>query len=442
MVRIVMLGAGSAFTPRLSGDIMQIEGIEGGTLALVDTDAKRLKLSEGLVRKMVEELGCADAWTVVGTTEREEVLEGADFVINTIEVSGTRTVRIDNDIPLEYGVSQCIGDTIGPGGIFKAMRTVPAWLEILADVDRLADARCHVLNYTNPMSIMTHAAQAVTKLPVVGLCHSVQGGSKRLARWCDVPYEELVWQCAGLNHMAWFTRLEHRGKDLYPKLKRKAKRGGEFWEQDPVRFDFMLHFGYYVTESSGHFSEYVPYYRKRKDLLKHFMRPTYRGQESFYADEWPGWRKKADAHRRRVIAGQEPLKVHARSHEYASSIIEAVVLDRKFLFHGSTWNAALIDNLPWDSVVEVPIYVDKTGFNPCRFGPIPDACAAWNRMHMSVNKLVAEACVEGDREKAKLGLMLDPLTSAVCSPAEISEMFDRMFKAERRYLRAFVERGK
>jgi alpha-galactosidase len=436
MVRIVMLGAGSGFTHGLSSDILQIAGLEGGRIALVDIDPKRLRLAEGLVRKIAEALGKDKAWTIVATTDRTRVLEGADFVINTIEVSGTKTVRLDNDIPLEYGVSQCIGDTIGPGGIFKAMRTVPVWIEVLRDIERLAP-RAAVLNYTNPMSIMTHAAQAVTRLPMVGLCHSVQGGSRRLAEWCGVPLEEFVWQCAGLNHLAWFTRLEHRGRDLYPRLKRRAATDRAFWEQDPVRFDFMLHFGYYVTESSGHFSEYVPYYRKRRGLLKQYTRSHYRGQESFYADEWPTWRRGADARRRRIIQGKEALRVKGRTHEYASNIIEAMAVGKPFVFHGSTWNTSLIENLPTDSAVEVPIYVDRRGFQPMHFGPLPDPCAALCRQHMSVNKLVAEACIEGDRQKARLGLMLDPLTAAVCSPAEIQEMFDRMFRAERRYLKGF-----
>jgi len=435
MVRIVMLGAGSGFTHNLSGDIMQMEGLEAGELCLVDIDARRLRLAEGLVRRIAGVLGKEKAWTIRSTTDRRKVLEGADFVINTIEVSGVQTVRIDNDIPLEYGVSQCIGDTIGPGGIFKAMRTVPVWVEVLRDVERLAPGAC-VLNYTNPMSILTHAALLVTDLPVVGLCHSVQGSSKDLARYVGLPYEEVTWACAGLNHMAWFTRFEHRGEDLYPLLKKKVVRDQDLWEQDPVRFDFMLHFGYYVTESSGHFSEYVPYYRKRKALRKRYCRDKYRGGDSFYADCWPGWRKAADENRRLIMEGSKELTVR-RSHEYASSIIQAVVTDRPFLFHGSVWNTGLIDNLPFDGVVEVPVLVNKTGFNPCHYGPLPEQCAALNRQHMAVNKLVAEACVEGDREKAFHGLLLDPLTSAVCSPAEIREMFDRMFKAERRYLKGF-----
>lgn len=435
MLRIVMLGAGSGFTHHLSGDIMQTEGLESGELCLVDIDAQRLRLAEGLVRRIAEVLGKDKAWTIRATTDRKQVLEGARFVINTIEVSGVQTVRIDNDVPLEYGVSQCIGDTIGPGGIFKAMRTVPVWLEVLRDVEQLApDAM--ILNYTNPMSIMTHASLLATDQPVVGLCHSVQGTSRALAGYVGLPYEEVTWQCAGLNHMAWFTRLEHRGEDLYPLLKKKVVRNKALWEQDPVRFDFMLHFGYFVTESSGHFSEYVPYYRKRKELRKKYCRPKYLGGDSFYANEWPGWRRAADERRKRIIEGKEELKV-GRSHEYASSIIQAVVCDKPFVFHGSTWNTGLIDNLPFDGVVEVPILVDKTGFNPCHFGPLPEQCAALNRQHMAVNKLTAEACLEGNRTKALHALMLDPLTSAVCSPAEIKEMFDRMFKAERRFLKGF-----
>ncbi|MBE3099288.1 MAG: alpha-glucosidase/alpha-galactosidase [Planctomycetes bacterium] len=435
MVRIVMLGAGSAFTHSLSGDIMQTEGLEGGELCLVDTDARRLRLAEGLVRRIAEVLGKDKAWTIRATTDRRKVLEGADFVISTIEVSGTETVRIDNDIPLEYGVSQCIGDTIGPGGIFKAMRTVPVWLEVLRDVGRMAP-NAYILNYTNPMSIMTHAAMLVTGQPVVGLCHSVQGSSRQLAEYVGVPYEELTWQCAGLNHMAWFTRYEHKGRDLYPVLKRKVVRDKALWEKDPVRFDFMLHFGYFVTESSGHFSEYVPYYRKRKELRKKYCREKYLGGDSFYADEWPGWRRAADDRRRRIMQGKEKLQVR-RSYEYASSIIQAIVTDKPFVFHGSTWNTGLITNLPFDGVVEVPVLVDRTGYNPCHFGPLPEPCAALNRQHMAVNKLAAEACLEGDRQKALHALLLDPLTAAVCSPAEIKEMFERMFKAEKKFLKGF-----
>ncbi|MBM4019642.1 MAG: alpha-glucosidase/alpha-galactosidase [Planctomycetes bacterium] len=435
MVRIVMLGAGSGFTHNLSGDIMQLEGIEEGEISLVDIDARRLRLAEGLVRRIAETLGKDKAWTIRTATDRRRVLEGADFVVNTIEVSGAQTVRVDNDIPLQYGVSQCIGDTIGPGGIFKAMRTVPVWTEVLRDIGRMAP-NAYILNYTNPMSIMTHAAMLVTDQPVVGLCHSVQGSSRNLADYAGVPYDEMAWQCAGLNHMAWFTRYEHEGEDLYPRLKAKVVRDKKLWERDPVRFDFMLHFGYFVTESSGHFSEYVPYYRKRTELRRKYCREKYLGGDSFYADEWPGWRKAADDRRRRIMQGKEQLTIR-RSHEYASSIIQAVRLDRPLVFHGSTWNTGLIDNLPFDGVVEVPVLADKMGLRPCHFGALPEQCAALNRQHMAVNKLTAEACVEGDRQKALHALLLDPLTAAVCSPAEIREMFDRMFKAERRFLKGF-----
>jgi alpha-galactosidase len=236
--------------------------------------------------------------------------------------------------------------------------------------------------------------------------------------------------------MAWFTRLEHKGVDLYPMLKKKAVRDKKLWEQDPVRLDFMLHFGYFMTESSGHFSEYIAYYRKRKDLRKKYCREKYLGGDSFYANEWPGWRKAADSRRKRIMEGKEELKI-GRSHEYASSVIQAITLDKPFVFHGTQWNTGLIDNLPFDGVVETPVLVDKTGYNPCHFGPLPEQCAALNRQHMSVNKLTAEACVEGDREKAMHALLLDPLTAAVCSPAEIKEMFDRMFKAERKFLKGF-----
>jgi len=270
-----MVGAGSAvFARQIITDVLAVDGLDSGVFALVDIDPTRLDLAREIAEKLVQLSG--KKWKVEASTERRDVLPGTDYVVNSIEVAGLQNVRADYDIPLRYGVDQCIGDTIGPGGIFKALRTGPAWLEIVADTARLAP-RAMILNYTNPMSILTLAAARSTGQPVVGLCHSVQGTSRLLAELLDVPYAELEWQCAGINHNAWFTTLEHRGVDQYPRLRERAKVP-EVYERDPVRFDVMLHLGAFVTESSGHFSEYVPYYRKRPDLLKRYTRPGYLGE--------------------------------------------------------------------------------------------------------------------------------------------------------------------
>jgi alpha-galactosidase len=334
---------------------------------------------------------------------------------------------------MRYGVDQCIGDTIGPGGIFKALRTGPAWLEIVADVQRLAP-RAVILNYTNPMSILTLAALRSTDLPVVGLCHSVQGTSRQLAKYLDIPYGELTWRCAGINHNAWFTTLERDGQDLYPALRERA-RIPEIYEEDPVRFEVMLHLGAFVTESSGHFSEYVPYFRKRPDLIAKYTRPGYLGESGFYANNWPEWRRANDAAIESMLRGdtQVPLK---RSHEFGADIIEAIELGRPASIHGNVRNNGCIDNL-LDGCIEVECKVDRGGIHPQHFGPLPEQLAALNRAHMAVHELVVEALMKRDKQKAKYALMLDPLTSAVCSLEEIDRMFEEMWEAERESLQAY-----
>jgi alpha-galactosidase len=354
-------------------------------------------------------------------------------VVNSIEVAGLQNVRHDYDIPIKYGIDQCIGDTIGPGGIFKALRTGPAWLDIVADVERLAP-RAVVLNYTNPMSILTLAASRSSGLQVVGLCHSVQATSRLLAEFLSVPYEELTWRCAGINHNAWFTTLEHHGKDLYPLLRERATQP-EIYERDPVRFDLMLHLGAFVTESSGHFSEYVPYYRKRKDLLKKYVRAGYLGESGFYANNWPDWREANDERIHKMLRGETEIPTQ-RSHEYASYIIEAMEHGRTASIHGNVVNAGAIENLP-DGCVEVECTVGADGIRAVAFGHLPEQLAALNRSHMAVHELVVQALLERDRSKAMYALMLDPLTAAVCSLEEIESLFNEMWEAERESLAAF-----
>jgi len=432
-MKITMLGAGSFFTQPLTIDILHISALESGTFALVDIDKKRLNLAYKLLKKIIQLMG--KDWMVIASSDRRDVMADSDYLINFIEVSGVDTVRFDNDIPLKYGVSQCIGDTIGPGGVFKALRTVPSWLEILKDAERLCP-KALVLNYTNPMSIMTLAAVRSSFLPVIGLCHSVQGTSRQLADYTAVPYPEMKWRCAGINHMAWFTELSHQGNDLYPELKRKC-RDPELWEKDPIRFDTMLHFGYFVTESSGHFSEYVPYYRKREDLIDTYCREGYLGGRSFYANEWPKWRNDKDEKLRRMLNDNEPIEIK-RSHEYAAVIIEAVETNQPAVVYGSVLNKGLIDNLPSDGVIEVACMIDKNGFNPCRFGSLPPQLAALCRANMAVYECTVNGILESDKEAIYQALLLDPLTAAVCSPEEIRQMGDELFEAEKHYLPDFL----
>lgn len=313
-----------------------------------------------------------------------------------------------------------------------ALRTAPVFVDVLQDCEKMCpDA--WVLNYTNPMNIMCLVAARTSSMHVVGLCHSVQGSSEQLAGYLDVPYAELDWRCAGINHMAWFTRLAHRGQDMYPELRRRIDESTELWEKDPVRFDMMKHFGAFVTESSGHFSEYLPYYRKRDELRDRYCRAGYLGEEGFYANNWPQWRKNTDQKRRDQLDGKEEIDTK-RSPEYASYIIEARETHNPFVIHGNVMNGGLIENLPQDGCVEVPCVINRNGIQPTRVDPLPAQMAALCSANMSMFKLAATAVVERDREAAVHALMVDPLSAAVCSPAEIREMADELLKAQADYI--------
>jgi alpha-galactosidase len=441
-IKVTMLGAGSGFTPTIVNDILRIPGEQGGTIGLVDIDANRLETMQKVITNMAAQMGKTN-WKVEASTDRTEVLGGTDYIVVCVEVSGLACVRHDNDIPAKYGIDQCIGDTIGPGGLFKALRTVPVFLDILKDAERLCP-KAIVLNYTNPMNIMCLAAGRTSWIPVVGLCHSVQGTSHLLAGRAGVPYEEMVWECAGINHLAWFTKLEHNGKDLYPLLFEKARLDlagtpsddKDAW--DLVRKDMMLHFGAFITESSGHLSEYLPYYRKRKDLLEQYARDAYDGGSSFYANNWPSWRAAADEHREKLVRGEAPFKSE-RSWEYGSWIIEAREKDAPYRIYGNVMNnvegtGTLITNLPADGCVEVSCMIDRNGINPTRYGKLPAQMAGICDSNMRMFDLAATAIIERSKEAAIHALMLDPLSAAVCSPAEIKKMTLELFDAEQEFL--------
>jgi len=451
-IKITFLGAGSHFAPRLANDLFLIPGNLGGTIALVDIDATRLELSRQMVVKVMEKVGAKD-WTIVATTERNEVLAGSHYIVNCIEVSGLDCVVHDNDIPLKYGVDQCIGDTIGPGGLFKALRTIPVWLEVLKDCEVLCPDAL-VLNYTNPMSMMCLAAARSSSMEVIGLCHSVQGTSHLLAEYTQVPYEELDWECAGINHLSWFTRLEHKGENLYPSLKAQFHKDleeayaeyerlvdksdlDELRGKDLIRKDMAVHFGAFITESSGHLSEYLPYYRKSEEGRK-LHRLRYDGESRFYASSWPSWRSLYDKDRAEMLAGNKPLGWD-RSWEYATWIIEAKEKNAPFKIHGNVINnvggaGALITNLPADGCVEVACMVDRNGVHPTRYGALPAHMAGVCVTNMSMFDLGAQAAMERSVEKAIYALMLDPLTAAVCTPGQIKAMVLEMFEAEKTFL--------
>jgi alpha-galactosidase len=429
MLKITIIGAGSHFTQHIATDILNIEGIDDGIIALVDIDAYRLDIEYRLVKKVIELKG--KNWTVVASTDRCEVMEGSDFVINQIEVSGLMTIQNDFEIPLKYGVQQCIGDTMGPGGLFKILRTAPSWIEIIKDIEKLCP-NAVILNYTNPMSAITLVANRVTDMPVVGLCHSIQNTAETLAEYLEIPYSELKWRCGGINHMSWFVELSHNGKDMYPVLKEKMK-DREFFMKDPVRFDGMEYLGAFVSESSGHFSEYTPYHRKRQDLVDKFCGDNPNMATGAYAKRWPIGRKNKDERILRMLAGEEEINLNT-SNEYAAVIIEAMVKNTPKVIYGNVMNKGLIENLPSDGIVEVACMINANGINPCRFGRLPEHMAQLNRSNMAFFELDVEAVLNKDRDAALHALMIDPLTAAVCSLSEIKSMFDELYEADREYI--------
>ncbi|HLI08636.1 MAG TPA: alpha-galactosidase [Ktedonobacteraceae bacterium] len=438
MVKVALIGAGSGtFAQNVITDILAIDGLDSGTFALVDLDTRRLELSQAVAVQVIRDAG--KRWTVQATTDRRSVLPGCDYVFNMIEVGGATNVQFDYAIPLKYGVDQCVADTIGPGGIFKYLRTAPDWLAICRDIEELCPAAL-VINYSNPLSAMTLTALRATSLQVVGLCQSIILTAYQLSDYVDVPYEEMRYRCAGINHLSWFVTLEHHGEDLYPRLRRAAEVP-EIYEQEPVRFDLMRAFGYFTTESSGHISEYVPYFRKRRDLLDHYVSIQPDMVSGARARNWPRERVEREERLRDYLEREqrgERAFFLDRSLDAGSFVVEGHALNRPQVIYGNVRNSGLIDNLPRDGCVEVACLVDRNGVQPLHFGALPAPLAALDGAHMAVHDLLVQALLNEDREAAVQALMLDPLTAAVCSLAEIRQMFEEMAAAEREYLPNFL----
>ncbi len=443
-MRVVFIGAGSVvFTKNLTRDILTFPELQDSEIVLMDIDADRLSRAEKLVRRMAETAG--SSVRVVATTDRGQALKGADYVVVTIQVGGNDEWEADIRIPERYGISQCVGDTLGPGGIFRGLRHLAVFDGLMENMADLCP-RALVLQYSNPMAILTWRA-ALSGLRTVGLCHSVQQTARLLAGYCEVPAEELTYWVAGINHQAWFLTLEHRGQDLYPRL-RSHLDNRETLALEPVRFELMRRFGYFVTESSGHASEYLPYFRKRPDLLASLVE-TFESAGSDYS-AWFGYgqtggcvasmRLTESAYEQEVdrqVAGTEPI-VFRRSDEYGARIIHAAETGTALRINGNVPNDELITNLPAGACVEVPCLVDRGGVHPCVVGALAPQLASLNRSNIAVQELVVKGHLERDREAIYQAMALDPLTAAVCSLEEIWKLTDDMFAANEPWLTQFA----
>jgi alpha-galactosidase len=374
--------------------------------------------------------------TFEATADRGRAVDGADYVVIMILHGGIDVISMDIDIPMKYGVSQCIGDTLGPGGVFRALRTIPVINDICRDVARRAPGAL-VLNYTNPMSMLCWAAAQETGVRLVGLCHSVQGTTEQLAKAAGAPFAECDFLVAGINHQAWVLSMRHKGRDLYPAI-RQSCIDGELRKSEPIRAEMCRCLGYFVTEGSGHNSEYVPWFRKRKDLLAKWCPDgsTWNGEHGFIKKLYGGRRADWEQRMEKVASGDEPLKFE-RSLEYGSYIVNACESGEPLRFNGNVLNTGLVTNLPDGCWVEVPVLADRSGLQPVYVGDLPPHLAAINRWNVAVQELAVRAALRGDRRMVFHAVALDPLTSAVCSLDEIQSMVDEMFAAEAAWLPQF-----
>ena len=425
MAKIAFIGAGSVvFASRLLSDIFCHPELRESTISLMDIDAERLGLIDKLAGLVASKY--APNAEIESTLDRREALKDSDYVIIMIQVGGLEAFELDINIPLEYGVNQEVGDTMGPGGVFRGLRTIPVLLDICRDMEDLCPDAL-LINYANPMAINCWAMDKATDIRNVGLCHSVQGTAMQLARYIDVSYEDVSYWVAGINHQAFFLEYRYKGEDAYP-LIWKASRKKEIYEKDRVRFEMMRHLGYFITESSHHLSEYVPYFRTTEDRRKEYCEPRW-----FYLGICKEAWKPHYEHVRKQIRGEEPIEI-SRSHEYGVDIIHSIETGNACRINGNVANDWLITNLPYGCCVEVPCLVDKNGIHPCYVGDLPPQCAALNRTNINVQELAVKAALDQDLTAAKQAVMFDPLTSAILTPREIEKMVEEMFKAEAQWV--------
>lgn len=440
MVKIAFLGAGSTvFARNVLGDCMCTPCLQDAEIALYDIDGKRLEESEIILKAINKNINSSRVkiYTYLGEDKRKDALRNADFVVNAIQVGGYDPCTIiDFEIPKKYGLRQTIADTLGIGGIMRGLRTIPVMRDIARDMEEVCP-NALLLNYTNPMSILTGYMLRYTKVRTVGLCHSVQICSRDLLKGLGMEDKlegrsELI---AGINHMAWLLEIKDKeGNDLYPEIRKRAiiKNSNEK-HHDMVRYEYIKHLGYYCTESSEHNAEYNPFFIKSKypELIERFNIPL---------DEYPrrcvnqieGWEEEKN----KIL--QDGKITHERSREYASYIMEAIITNKPIKIGGNVLNTGLIDNLPSEACVEVPCLVDGNGISPCHVGRLPVQLAAMNMTNINVHLLTIEAAHTKSREKIYQAAMLDPHTAAELSIDDIVKMCDEMIKAHGEYMKDYI----
>jgi len=456
-LKIAVIGAGSiGFTRGLMKDILSVPELRDTEFMFTDINRQNLDMITQLARRDIKANKLPAR--VIPTVNRRKALEGADYVVNTTRIGGLQAFALDVDIPLKYGIDQCVGDTLCAGGIMYGQRNIPQILSFCKDIREVATPGCMLLNYANPNAMNTWAANQYGGVRTLGLCHGVQGGHYQIAEvikhllngtkkpedsgYINVTRQDVDIICAGINHQTWYIQIRYRGEDWTGRMLEGFETHPVFSRTEKVRIDILRRFGFYTTESNGHVSEYVAWYRKRPRELKQwidmsswingetggYLRVCTEGRNWFETD-FPNWMKQTPP-----VFGPE-----TRGHEHCSYIIEALVTGRGYRGHFNLPNEGCITNLPDDAIVEVPAYVDRNGISVPKVGPLPLGCAAICNASVSVQRLAVEAAVHGDVALLKQAMLMDPLTAAVCTPPEISQMTDEMLIAQAQWLPQYAK---
>jgi len=448
MTKITIIGAGSTmFARQLLSSIFSYPELRDIHVMLEDLNEKEVEKTYKLACRMVEQEKISSK--IEKTTDQREALIDADFVVSTIQVGGDEPWLLDREIPKKYGVDQEAGDTLGPGGVFRGLRHIPATRSILEDMEEVCPNALFI-NYANPMAAVTWAANNASKIKTIGLCYGVpftitqMAGYLGIGPWLEHPWKSELWDIGisydipeevnyffgGINHMTWILKYEVDGEDLYPKI-REIHKNPKVYQADGIRSEILKHFGYWSTENHWHFSDYVPYFRKNQQMINKFIPRRW--------DLINNERKKKELDSISIanqIDGKEKIDIQPNMFN-APKIIHAMVSGEVVMINGNVKNRGLVTNLPTECIVEVPIFVDRNGLHPVSVGELPPQCAALNRTNINVQESIVEAALHGDRNAARHAIALDPLTSAVCTLDEIKKMFDELFESERKWLPEF-----
>ncbi len=435
MKKFAFIGAGSLqFTSSCIRDLLTFPAFKECEFALMDTNKQNLDSITRVVEKVVATMGCTDTCKITPTMDRVAALKGSDGVLCTVFNGDVDIWQYEIEIPKRYGIDINIGDTRSISGIFRALRNIPLMLDICADIEKYCP-NAVFLNYTNPMAMLCGAMQKHANVEVTGLCHSVQGTIKMLAGWLDIPRDEIVYKCMGVNHQAFYTELKHNGVDLYPRLRELVSTNAEIYNKEQVRNEMFLKLGYYVTESSGHNSEYNQWFRKRPDLIEKYCTYGTGWNPGAYAYSLDLRRKRKENPQKQYddFLAKEVAKV--KSDEYAAEIFNARIGDGKpFVFNGNVLNHGSIPNLPADTCVEVPVVADRMGFKTTVAGELPAHLAILVNTTARIENLTVEAAMKKSKEMVYYAVYNDPLTSAVCSLDEIKNLCDELFEVNKDYL--------